>query len=78
MNFIFLVASTVIKEYNICEKEIIGGDIIEDRGLISSPNYPTFSIVNNSCTVKIKAPSNKIVNVWMPDVYIKSPETNNE
>ena len=68
----------MIKEHNICEKQAFGGDIVDDRGLISSPNYPSYSVVNNSCTVKIKAPADKIVNVWLSDVYIKSPETNNE
>ena len=53
-------------------------DLVEDRGLISSPNYPSYSVVNNSCTIKIKAPSNKIINIWFPDVYIKSAEPNNE
>ena len=61
---------------NVCDNLL--GNVTIDRGIISSPNYPTYTVVNTTCGVTIIAPPNKIIAIWLPDVYIKSPESNNE
>jgi hypothetical protein len=69
-------SSNTIREYNVCDKSL--SDITDSTGLISSPKYPSFQIVNDECTVTILAPRDKIINIWMPDVAMKISEPNNK
>lgn len=53
-----------INQYNICDKTLQNG-IREPKGLITSPNYPTYTPVVEGCTQAIIAPENKIIKIWM-------------
>lgn len=70
------VSSDVINEYNICDTSLV--DLTDSKGIIKSPGYPTFNSVDKECVVKIVAPIDRIISIWIPDVNIKSPESNNE
>ena len=70
------MSSFVIPTYNICDGTL--GDITNYNGFITSPNYPTYQSIANECMVKIAAPSNKIVKIWVIEIDIKSAETGNQ
>ncbi|CAF3390063.1 unnamed protein product [Rotaria sp. Silwood1] len=62
------------KEYNICQN---GTEITTDNGIIRSPGYPShFQITTFECFRTIHVPNNKIIRLWLSDLYIGSESTN--
>jgi hypothetical protein len=63
-----------IKEYNVCQN---GSEITTDHGILRSPGYPTqFQTTTAECFRLIHVPDNKIVRLWLSDLYIGSTSTN--
>jgi hypothetical protein len=54
------------------------GDLTRFNGFIQSPNYPNYLSISNECMVKIVAPVDKIVKVWVIEIDIKSAESGNQ
>ena len=46
-------------------------------GVITSPNYPTFT-PNTNCVKKIVVPSNSYIRVYVTDLNIERAENNGE
>jgi hypothetical protein len=62
------------KEYNVCQN---GTDITTDHGVIKSPGYPSqFQTVTSECFRAIIVPDDKIIRLWLSDLYIGSTGTN--
>lgn len=40
-------------------------DITSASGFISSPNYPTYTRQFDECTVRLVAPANKVIQMWI-------------
>ncbi|CAF4145516.1 unnamed protein product [Rotaria sp. Silwood2] len=58
------------KEYNVCQKNI---EITSDYGIIRSPAYPTrFQTIASECFRTIHVPNDKIICLWLNDLYIGS------
>ena len=55
--------SSVINNYNICDRTLT--DITDPTGYISSPGYPNYQSVTSECQVRIAAPTNKIIKIWL-------------
>ena len=73
--FYQLGTSSTITNYDICSNNNI--DITTETGFISSPNYPTYTIVTNECTRRIVVPNNKVINVWaINDMKSEDTSTN--
>jgi hypothetical protein len=53
----------VIKTYDICSTRIVYG-LYDNAAIITSPNYPRYTMVPDDCVVKIIAPSDKIIRIW--------------
>lgn len=52
--------------YDICRTS----EINVDRGIISSPGYPTYSQQNSLCLTKITVPAGTSLNIWITDMNI--------
>ncbi|CAF1294680.1 unnamed protein product [Adineta steineri] len=58
------------KEYNVC---LNGTEITSDHGILKSPGYPSqFQLTTTECFRTIHVPDNKIVRLWLTDLYISS------
>lgn len=68
------VTSTSIKQYDICGDS--GADITDSNGFITSPGYgASFQAVTNECKRSIRAPADKVINIWFVDMNIKGPDS---
>ncbi|CAM4866317.1 unnamed protein product [Rotaria socialis] len=62
------------KEYDICRNS---SDITTDNGIIKSPTYPSpFQPTTSECSRVINVPNNKIIRLWLSDLFIGSIGTN--
>jgi hypothetical protein len=62
------------KEYNICQNNM---EITSDYGIIRSPGYPSqFQTTTAECFRAIHVPDDKIIRLWLTDLYIGSTSTN--
>ncbi|CAF0750564.1 unnamed protein product [Adineta steineri] len=58
------------KEYNICQNST---EITSDHGIIRSPGYPTqFQLTSFECFRFIHVSDDKIIRLWLTDLYIDS------
>lgn len=65
---------TSSKNYSLCT----GGDIdasINPYGIITSPNYPSWS-PNQNCAKRINAPTGKVIRVYISDMYTEIANLN--
>lgn len=61
------------KEYNICGSS---SDIQTNNGIIKSPGYPSpFQPIKSECSRAINALNDKVVRLWISDLYIGSANT---
>ncbi|CAF0779245.1 unnamed protein product [Didymodactylos carnosus] len=59
------------KVYGVCQNS--DTDITSDHGIIISPGYPTqFQTTTNECFRSIHVPDNKLIQLWLTDLYIGS------
>jgi hypothetical protein len=64
------------KNFTICENTNIDANISR-YGVITSPNYPTWSAGRN-CVRNIVAPVGKVIRVFISDLNIENPDANGE
>ncbi|CAF4125312.1 unnamed protein product, partial [Adineta steineri] len=63
------------KEYNVCQQN--STDITNDHGILKSPGYPSqFQLTTFECFRAIHVPDNKIVRLWLTDLYVSSAGSN--
>jgi hypothetical protein len=62
------------KEYNVCQNGI---DITSDQGILKSPGYPSqFQTTPSECFRAIQVPADKVIRLWLSDLYISGADTN--
>lgn len=57
-----------IQVYNICD----AGDIHDMHGILTSPNFPTFSTTTHECVRKIVKVTDRVLKVWILELDIGS------
>ena len=55
--------SSAIRTFDVCNRVL--DTLTDSAGFLQSPFYPTYTMVPNECTIKIQAPSNKIIKLWI-------------
>ncbi|CAF0759624.1 unnamed protein product [Didymodactylos carnosus] len=69
-----IIMQDTSKVYDVCQT----GDITSDHGIITSPGYPTqFQTTTNECLRAIHVPDNKLIQLWLTDLYIGSSPSQN-
>ncbi len=62
------------KEYSVCQN---GLDITSDQGILKSPGYPSqFQTTTAECFRAIHVPADKVIRLWLSDLYISGVGTN--
>lgn len=57
--------------FNICNTT----EITNQKGMITSPGYPTYRATNSTCQIKISVPAGKSLNIWVTDINILKRNT---
>ena len=70
------MTSSLIPTFNICNRT--SNTLTNFNGFIQSPNYPSYQSISDECIVKIVAPADKIVKIWIIEIDIKTAETGNQ
>lgn len=53
-------------------------EITSNNGFIVSPGYPNFQTQSQTCTIKIKVPFGKSINIWAVDMSLKGRGSSGE
>ncbi|CAF4927873.1 unnamed protein product, partial [Rotaria sp. Silwood1] len=63
------------KEYKICQNN---RNVTSEQGIIYSSDYPAlFPITAGECSLSIQVPDNKMIKLWLIDLYIGSSMVSN-
>ena len=60
--------------YDVCG-DVDSAEISDTYGIVQSNGYPTFKAVKKACVRKIHVPPGKTIDVWVEDLAIHEPST---